>query len=99
MSNNHSRPKPFLKWAGGKRWLVNQYSSVFPELFEVYREPFLGGGSVFFHVGAKNAVLGDANKDLIACYAAMRDDWEAVWKHLQRFHRQHSDGFYYRVRS
>ncbi len=37
---------PFLKWAGGKRWLISKASELFPEKtdFNQYIEPFLGSG-------------------------------------------------------
>lgn len=38
------RPRPFLKWAGGKGQLLRQYEPYFPEKFNNYLEPFLGGG-------------------------------------------------------
>lgn len=40
--------RPFLKWPGGKRWFITKYQHIFPEEFNSYFEPFLGGGSVFF---------------------------------------------------
>ena len=51
--------EPFLRWAGGKRWLARRMASVFPDLdFERYHEPFLGGGAIFFAVSAgRRAVL------------------------------------------
>jgi len=33
--------KPFIKWAGGKRQLIKQFSSLFPDDFNNYFEPFL----------------------------------------------------------
>lgn len=44
------QPRPFLKWAGGKRRLLEQFSTHFPTQFKRYFEPFLGGGAVFFHL-------------------------------------------------
>ena len=44
--------KPLLKWAGGKRRLLQTLFEVFPENFDVIRnkyfEPFVGGGAVLF---------------------------------------------------
>lgn len=43
---------PFLKWPGGKRWLVKKLICNIPEYTGTYIEPFLGGGSVFFCITA-----------------------------------------------
>ncbi len=91
--------EPFLKWAGGKRWLVRRSDWVVPEQFEAYIEPFLGGGSVFFSVAPKVGVLNDRNKELINMYRVLRDHPEAL-KTLMRQHQLlHSESYYYRVRS
>lgn len=91
---------PFLKWAGGKRWLIRNHST----LFEMsprgrYVEPFLGSGAVFFNLLPKRALLNDVNSELIATYAAIRDEWRKVTRALARHHRKHSPEYYYRVRS
>ena len=41
-------PKPFVKWAGGKRQLLPIISNHIPDKFDRYFEPFLGGGAVLF---------------------------------------------------
>ncbi|MDQ4680308.1 DNA adenine methylase, partial [Stenotrophomonas maltophilia group sp. RNC7] len=41
---------PFIKWAGGKRWFISNYSHLLPKEFNRYIEPFLGGGAVFFYL-------------------------------------------------
>lgn len=91
--------QPFLKWAGGKRWLVGSHSYLFPPTFERYLEPFLGSAAVFFHLKPKKAVLGDANRSLINCYQAIKEDWKLVQSSLNDFARAHSDEFYYKIRS
>ena len=39
---------PFLKWAGGKRWLAASHNLLLPTSFKRYYEPFLGGAAIFY---------------------------------------------------
>lgn len=89
---------PFLKWAGGKRWLAQSSRWLFPTVYERYVEPFLGGGAIFFSERPDHAVLSDSNPRLIATYKAIRDDWEAVVHHLANYAANHSDAYYYEAR-
>lgn len=59
---------PFVKWAGGKRQLLNQIRERMPENYNNYYEPFVGGGAVVFDLLPKNAVINDINKALINTY-------------------------------
>ena len=56
--------KPFVKWAGGKRQLLDDLTKDLPD-FDNYHEPFLGGGAMFFRLEAmgrvKKAHLSDSN--------------------------------------
>jgi DNA adenine methylase len=70
-----------------------------PSSFRTYREPFVGGGAMFFALQPRCAVLSDANRELIATYTAIRDDVEAVIERLESFDVQHSDETYYHIRS
>ena len=90
--------KPFLKWAGGKRWFVYNYAHLLPRKFERYIEPFLGSGAVFFHLAPTRAVLGDANADLINAYSAIKNDWRLVYRYLKEHHANHSPEYYYQIR-
>lgn len=89
---------PFLKWAGGKRWFVQKHADLLPKAFDRYIEPFLGGGSVYFHLRPTRAVLGDTNPELIAAYQGIQKNWKGVMRSLQYHDRQHSDDYYYLVR-
>lgn len=89
---------PFLKWAGGKRWLVSSYSDFLTLPYERYIEPFLGSGAVFFHLAPTKAILADSNKELIEAYQVIKDDWKSVKKELGKHHRNHSKNYYYAVR-
>lgn len=91
--------KPFLKWAGGKRWFVQKHSDLIPTQYNRYIEPFLGSGAVFFHVEPEYALLGDVNEDLINTYVAIRENWSLVYRYLREHHRRHSKEYYYEIRS
>jgi DNA adenine methylase len=61
--------EPFLKWPGGKRWLIPWLKKFISEIeFDRYFEPFLGGGALFFALRPRKAVLSDVNPDLINVY-------------------------------
>ncbi len=66
------QPRPFLKWAGGKTTLVPQILERIPATWnretDLYIEPFLGGGAVFFALQPKRALLNDSNFQLVALY-------------------------------
>lgn len=93
---------PFLKWAGGKRWLVASHAHLLPKAFNTYIEPFVGAGSVYFYLQPDKALLGDANAELIATYEAIRCDWQGLVNSLryrQRRHREDADSYYYWLRA
>lgn len=90
--------KPFLKWAGGKRWLVEKHRDVFPSFSGKYVEPFLGGGSVFFYIAPEKSLISDVNGRLIECYKMMRDDPVGIETALMRHHKNHSADYYYHMR-
>jgi DNA adenine methylase len=76
---------PFLKWPGGKRWVSDTLASLITEkLHGVYYEPFLGGGSVFFTLRPRQAVISDINKDLINTYRIVRDRAPEIIRRLKR---------------
>jgi len=89
---------PFLKWPGGKRWLMAQHSYLLPTQFNCYVEPFLGSGAVFFRVAPKICILADTNKELIQAYQCVRDDWPTLDAILQEYQVKHSEKFYYKLR-
>lgn len=92
-------PRPFLKWAGGKSKLIQQYIKFFPEEFNTYYEPFLGGGAVFFHLQPNNAVLTDINTELINVYCCVRDRVESLIETLNEHQEKHNKDYYYLIRA
>lgn len=90
---------PFLKWAGGKRWLMRSHGKSFDlSGIERYVEPFVGSGAVFFGLCPKRSLLNDANVELIETYRAIKGDWRLVLRLLSTHQRLHSDSYYYQVR-
>lgn len=102
-------PRPFLKWAGGKRHLAARLAAVAAALpFRRYHEPFLGGGAAFFSLAAGGllrghpVVLADANPELVVTYRTVRDRVEELIADLKRRERAFRAGdrraYYYQVR-
>lgn len=91
--------KPFLRWAGGKSWLVKYLDSIIGDhKFRCYHEPFLGGGSIFFYMAPTgNAYLSDLNSELIDTYEAIKTEPESVISCLEKYINTSEE--YYRVRS
>lgn len=90
---------PPLKWAGGKRWLVEKHLNLLPTVFGTYIEPFAGSAAVFFALEPQRAIIGDSNKDLIEAYQAIADSPQLVSATLKIHQRNHSKDYYYRIRS
>lgn len=91
---------PFLKWAGGKRWLVRDHFDLFESMgASRYIEPFLGSAAVFFALAPKVALLNDANSDLIETYRTIQTSSKDVEEKLRRHHAAHSEEYFYAVRA
>lgn len=97
MSTNYNLP--FLKWAGGKRWLLDKRYDLVDIRFDRFIEPFLGSGAVFFRLAPERAVLCDQNSNLIETYRAIKEEWVKVVEHLKRHHRNHNKEYYYKIRN
>lgn len=91
--------RPFLKWAGGKRWLFDErFVSNLPA-FERYVEPFLGGAAGFFSVRPQRAILADINEEVINLYRVVRDHPVRLEQALRSMQSEHSHEFYYAQRA
>lgn len=83
--NNTFPTKPFLRWPGGKQWLVKNFLTLYPNLtYKRYLEPFLGGGAFFFSFDIKKGVLSDINGELINTYIQVKDNPSALIKELKK---------------
>lgn len=86
--------KPFIKWVGGKRQLMNEINDRTPNLDgRTYVEPFLGGGSVLLnmlqHHKVSDAIVNDFNKDLIATYVKVRDNVKDLVTELEDLQKEY----------
>ena len=86
--------KPFLKWVGGKRQLLDQFDNLYPTELKLkkiknYYEPFVGGGAVFFDVAQtyeiQNAYLYDINDELILAYKVIQKDVHKLLEFLAKY--------------
>jgi DNA adenine methylase len=100
----NEKPRPFVKWVGGKRQLLKQFKVLnlyppadFDPEKNCYYEPFLGGGAVFFDLFPKHAVLSDTNKELVTTYNVIKSDVEKLIKSLGK-HKYEKD-YFYKVRA
>ena len=98
LSRNETKIDPFLKWAGGKRWLIRQDLAIAPQEYDRYIEPFVGGAAIFFSQPSVPFVIADLNPELINCYKAIQSDWKKVENLLRTHQKCHSDQYYYQMR-
>ena len=59
--------KPILKYRGGKSKEIPNYISLVPK-FDIYHEPFFGGGATYFYLEPQKAFISDINNNLINFY-------------------------------
>lgn len=98
------KPKPFVKWVGGKRQLLEQFKLMNlypPENFDPktgrYFEPFVGGGAVFFDLLPKKAFLSDMNNELVITYNVIKTDVESLIKSLKK--HQNTKEYFLKIRA
>lgn len=95
--------KPFVKWAGGKRQLVEELLRSRPKQYKRYIEPFIGGGALFFALKPENAYISDINEELINIYQVVRDDVAGLLAELKKHDRRYREGdpkeYFYQVRN
>lgn len=89
--------KPFVKWAGGKRQLIQLLRANLPRDYNNYYEPFIGGGALLFALQPKQGVISDINPELINAYRTIRDNVEDLITSL-KLHKNEEE-YFYKVRS
>jgi DNA adenine methylase len=106
--------RPFLKWAGGKTQLLDEFSRRLPAGLKKgeitrYAEPFVGGGAVFFFLNQRfpfeRCAICDINEELILSYCVVRRSVKrlvSLLEDLEAYYLSKDDKkrelFYYKVR-
>lgn len=114
ISTSVYKAKPFLKWAGGKRQLLDAFIKFYPEELnrleiENYYEPFIGGGAVFLDVAQryniKSAFIYDINEELILTYKVVKKDVLKLISYLKDYRNNYEclnenerSGYFYKTR-
>lgn len=92
--------KPVVKWAGGKRQLIEKLIELMPQNYNDYFEPFIGGGALLFELMPKRAVINDVNQELLAIYRCLssKNDYKEMIDILEKHEKNHSEEYFYIVR-
>jgi len=92
--------RPLLKWAGGKRGLVERIQGLFPDSppASAYHEPFMGGGAVFFSLEPERGSVNDINPRLMNFYRVVRDSPEELIEVASSYNYQKEEYYRHRTR-
>ena len=93
--------KPFVKWAGGKRQIIDKLKEYVPDEYDTYYEPFIGGGALLFELSPKKAVINDLNEELMNVYNCLcnEEKFKKMCNLLNHYEAEHSEEFYYEIRN
>lgn len=70
--------KPIIRYPGGKTGMIWRMREIYPEKFDTYLEPYVGGAAVLLDLCPQRAIIGDMNTELITCYKAIQANVEDV---------------------
>ena len=98
---NFKEAAPFVKWAGGKRAIIDDLVKHLPNTFTTYYEPFMGGAALYFEIQTRleRAYLSDVNLDLVITFAVVKKAPKLLIAKLEEHARKDSDEYYYKIRS
>ncbi|NJK45400.1 MAG: DNA adenine methylase [Pleurocapsa sp. SU_196_0] len=86
-----------LRYPGGKSRAVGRILERFPANFDAFREPFVGGGSVFIAVRQRfpnaRVWINDLNADLVAFWTMARDENAPLIRDLRLIRGLVNDGW------
>lgn len=92
--------QPFVKWAGGKRQIMDKLLEFMPKKYKHYYEPFVGGGALLLELAPIHATINDSNKELIYVYKCLRSKrlFKKMYDICKIHEANHSEEYYYQVR-
>lgn len=82
--------QPIIKWAGGKRQLLDVLKTHMPSKYNKYVEPFFGSGALFFDLMPENAIVNDFNVELVNLYQCVRDSVDDVLRVALRYQHEYN---------
>lgn len=77
-------PEPVVKWAGGKRQLLDHLMRRVPRDFNHYFEPFLGGGALLLNLQPRKKTVNDLNSALMSLYRRIKDHPEDLIEEVKK---------------
>ncbi|SDB84623.1 DNA adenine methylase [Pelagirhabdus alkalitolerans] len=92
-----NKPKPVLKWAGGKQQMIDTLLPEVPKKYNKYIEPFFGGGALFFELNPKEAIIADSNPELINLYTVIANNIDELIVELKKM--ENNKEFFYEIRA
>jgi DNA adenine methylase len=98
LSNNKKKHlTPLIKWSGGKSDEIKMFEKYFPDSYNLYIEPFIGGGSVYFYLNPDNAVINDIHTELIDLYQSIGEgESDKIYDFMEN--NPNDEETYYKIR-
>ncbi len=92
--------KPILKWAGGKRQLLEDILALFPKDFKSrsFHEPMFGGGAVTFRIEPRSGTINDVNSRLMRFYEVVKNRPEELIEENRSHDYGNDENEYYNAR-
>ncbi|MGL5034998.1 MAG: DNA adenine methylase [Microcystaceae cyanobacterium] len=85
-----------LRYPGGKQRAIATIVNYLPPSFSEFREPFVGGGSVFFHIlqsdRAANYWINDLNQELYCFWLEVKTNLKVLVDRVWEIKKQATDG-------
>jgi DNA adenine methylase len=89
-------PKSPLRYPGGKQKAISQIARYIPQKFQEFREPFVGGGAVLFHILRNQPQMpcwiNDINRELYCFWSAVQTNLPELVARVQQIKLAAQDG-------